>query len=769
MPRLSHVVLTLSAALAVPMAFAIAGAQVDESRIASILVVDATNQSASDANPGTQSLPFKTIAHAAQVAMANSSAGVATKILVGPGIYRESLSLAGGNGTATIVLQASQPRGTVISGSDIWTGWSSSGGGVYVHQWPYQWGLAPYPAGWAGSVTLADIVRRREMIFVNSVPLTQVLDCGSVPPGSFCVSEAASVVYINPPAGVNLNSATVEVGVRSILLSVFARQNIVVRGIVFRHDVSALEAGSALQVSNSSNVLIDNCAFLSNNYAGLSLSNDSALTVNNSEADNNGIIGIAGWQMSQTVIETSEANNNNWRGLLGGFTDWEPCGMKLVAVRSTTLNQFQANRNSARGLWFDTDDAGVTITGAVIQNNLLDGLFFEAVQGPIQVDASTITGNLGNGVVSGNAEGITLSNSTIWNNAIGQVMISGVPGGRSMQPYNSPAVTLISAGWTLHNDVIGATSGSQPALLGTSLPQADWNSFVQTLASDGNTWYQPNPATAFQIAGGATLSLPQWTATTGLDQTSTSSSPTQFAITPSDAAVSSGNSLPFTPLVAKTPASRVTYSLAPALGTISPQGVYSAPRSFQNGATVYVTAVNPASPSLTATASVTLSQAPRNAFLRLNVGGPSYTDVQGQAWAADTGANFSWNNNAGLQGNVYATTAPITGTSNPAIYQTQRWAPGTLSYSVALPNGQYTVVLHFAELVFTAPGQRVFSIALNGVTEVVNFDPILRSGGRNIAADVAINVTVVNGMLTVTFLPVVDDPVINALEIIPGF
>src|SRR5579862_215299 len=81
MPRLSHVVLTLSAALAVPMAFAIAGAQVDESRISSTLVVDAANQSASDANPGTQSLPFKTIAHAAQVAMANSSAGVATKIL----------------------------------------------------------------------------------------------------------------------------------------------------------------------------------------------------------------------------------------------------------------------------------------------------------------------------------------------------------------------------------------------------------------------------------------------------------------------------------------------------------------------------------------------------------------------------------------------------------------------------------------------------------------------------------------------------------------
>jgi hypothetical protein len=114
--------------------------------------------------------------------------------------------------------------------------------------------------------------------------------------------------------------------------------------------------------------------------------------------------------------------------------------------------------------------------------------------------------------------------------------------------------------------------------------------------------------------------------------------------------------------------------------------------------------------------------------IRVSAGGAGYTDSLGQVWSADTGANA---------GNTWNCGCSITGTSDPTLYQGQRW--GVFSYNFSTPPGNYAVTLKFAEG-FTAAGQRLFNVGINGVPVLSNFDIFATSGGTNVALDETFNV-----------------------------
>jgi len=143
----------------------------------------------------------------------------------------------------------------------------------------------------------------------------------------------------------------------------------------------------------------------------------------------------------------------------------------------------------------------------------------------------------------------------------------------------------------------------------------------------------------------------------------------------------------------------------------------------------------------------------------VNCGGNGYTDSHGNTWRGDFGYNG---------GNVYGTSSSISGTSDPTLYQTERHSNGTFAYQFSVPNGTYTVNLKFAEIFFTSAGKRVFNVALNGSTVLSNFDIAAQTGGGNIAKDRQFTVNVTNGQISIQFLQVVQDPKINAIEILAG-
>src|SRR5205085_11515903 len=79
--------------------------------LADTFYVDGPNPAASDANPGTAALPYRTILGAVK---ARCAAG--NTVVVKPGIYREQVSLPGSGGPGNpFVIQAQRP-GVVVDG-----------------------------------------------------------------------------------------------------------------------------------------------------------------------------------------------------------------------------------------------------------------------------------------------------------------------------------------------------------------------------------------------------------------------------------------------------------------------------------------------------------------------------------------------------------------------------------------------------------------------------------------------------------------------------
>jgi hypothetical protein len=146
--------------------------------------------------------------------------------------------------------------------------------------------------------------------------------------------------------------------------------------------------------------------------------------------------------------------------------------------------------------------------------------------------------------------------------------------------------------------------------------------------------------------------------------------------------------------------------------------------------------------------------------IRINAGSSvPVTDPEGNVWLADQG--FDGGDNSERDANI-----PIANTKNPAIYRTEHW--GMSSFSQPVPNGKYSVKLHFAETWdgVTEAGQRVFSFNVEG-HDFKDFDVWVKSGGYQRAYVETVNVDVTDGKLDITFEASVDNPEINGIEILP--
>jgi len=111
--------------------------------------------------------------------------------------------------------------------------------------------------------------------------------------------------------------------------------------------------------------------------------------------------------------------------------------------------------------------------------------------------------------------------------------------------------------------------------------------------------------------------------------------------------------------------------------------------------------------------------------------------------------------------------APIvTGTKEPGLFRSEHYSMG--AFSCKIPNGKYLAKLYFAETYsgITGPGQRVFSFNVQG-QEFKDFDIWVKAGGPNRAYIETVPVEVSHGEFRIVFTPKIENPAINAIEIIP--
>ncbi|MEI6196708.1 MAG: malectin [Verrucomicrobiota bacterium] len=136
-----------------------------------------------------------------------------------------------------------------------------------------------------------------------------------------------------------------------------------------------------------------------------------------------------------------------------------------------------------------------------------------------------------------------------------------------------------------------------------------------------------------------------------------------------------------------------------------------------------------------------------------------FTDPAGVVWLA--GVGFADGDTIDRED------AQIANTTNPGIYRSERYSMTSFSYPV--PNGKYTVKLHFCETYegVTGAGERVFSFNVEG-HEFKDFDVFVKAGGAGRAYVETVPVEVTDGKLDITFTSNVENPEINGVEIIPA-
>ena len=168
-------------------------------------------------------------------------------------------------------------------------------------------------------------------------------------------------------------------------------------------------------------------------------------------------------------------------------------------------------------------------------------------------------------------------------------------------------------------------------------------------------------------------------------------------------------------------------------------------------------------------ASATTQAASNTGYVSINAGGPAVSNSGGgdNSFVADEyfsagGTTYSVTNTITIPASIVTTAAPL------AVYQSAR--QGVVTYTIPGLNAgvSYIVRLHFAELYFTAAGNREFNVAINGTPVLTNFD-IYATAGASYTAVVEQYTAAANssGNILIAFSDgAVNQPMFNGIEVL---
>ncbi len=475
-------------------------------------------------------------------------------------------------------------------------------------------------------------------------------------------------------------------------------------------------------------------------------------TFSNNSTQN--LTGSVTWSSSNTTAATINA-----AGLATGVTSGQSTtisakqgsvtgstGLSVTAATLVSIAVTPANGSVAAG-----STVQFTATGT-FSNNSTQDLTSSVIWSSSNTTAATIN-------AAGLATGVTSGQSTTISAKQGS--ITGSTG------LSVTAATLVSIAVTPANGSVAAGSTVQFTATGTFSNNSTQNLTSSVIWSSSNT-----TAATINAAGLATG------VTSGQ---STTISAKQSSITGSTGLVVASGSTPPTAVIGANPTSgtaalSVAFSGAGSTdpdGTItsyawtfgdgqtstseSPSHTYTVVGTYSVGLTVTDNAGRMGSTSTTITVSAPASYA---GVYRIIAGGGPYTDTQVQVWQGDAGFNT---------GDVSSTTAAISGTSDPALYRSERWddtSQPQLEYQLPVANGTYLVNLYFAETDAASQGTglRVFGVNFQGSPAIGNLD-IFGTVGANAALVKSAVVNVTTGTLTIDFVRVTGNPKIDAIEV----
>jgi len=332
--------------------------------------VDQHHAQASDRNPGTQALPWKTISRATRAGVLSPGDAV----IVRGGVYREEIrpAVGGRDAARRITFAAYTGETVVVTGADpMNAGWTRNG-----HAWRHPWRLSlpAYPHKNQPEF-------RREMVVVDGEVMRAVYSLQDVEPGTFFVagSDASpNAIYLRLPDDGTPDGHHIEVGTRYLL---FGPEDgecgmegdlgwFRVVGFVFRHAVNRAQWGAVCLGAEGS--LMEENTVAWTNGLGIKMSGRNH-TMRGNRAVDNGQAGING-SCEGCLLEYNESSRNNWKGY---NMFWEAGGGKWSNTRHTTIRHHLAQDNEGPGIWFDRNNADNVVEQSRLINNLGAGLMLE--------------------------------------------------------------------------------------------------------------------------------------------------------------------------------------------------------------------------------------------------------------------------------------------------------------------------------------------------------------------------------------------------------
>jgi hypothetical protein len=380
---------------------------------------------ASDANPGTEQKPFKTISRAAQLLQPGE------RVVIAEGTYREFVRPArGGTGPeAMISYEAAPDAKVVLKGSQVVTGWKPSTGfriGINpdtkkpVEAWELPLSGALFPSGYNpfgvdnvlgnrywlryNEDNMATYFRRRGMVFVDGLPLEPVespTDLAAPSPMSLNFftqvhwsplfkefQTYAGKVWIEPN-GMTLHIRlagdedparhTIEITTQEQIFSPVERYQsyIRVKGITFQHAANGFPVPQRgmVSVNRGHHFIFEDNTFEWANAVGLDIGNEDWAAsmppspvgydiVRHNSFRYCGIEGLGGTGGPQNALV--ERNLFEWIGWQDAAMMSESGGTKMHTARNLLFrNNVIRHIRHANGIWLDIGNANVRITGNV--------------------------------------------------------------------------------------------------------------------------------------------------------------------------------------------------------------------------------------------------------------------------------------------------------------------------------------------------------------------------------------------------------------------
>lgn len=485
-----------------------ASAPLVNENVSETLHVNPSHPNASDSNPGTAERPLKTFKRGMALAGDRNNRKIGVRVLVYPGMYREEVAYYGYT-DAPVIVEAKEPRKAIISGSDVWTGWSDQGNNTYTHGWPYNFGLSPIPGGWGDAPPIPDLVRRREMVFVKGKALRPVNSIGELSDNTFHINEANDTITIKLAS--KLGKKTVEVALRSRILVVGSVQNFVMRGLVFQHSASHFSA-SGIWLDNSKNVVLENNTFRWHSGGGLGMEHMTNVIMRRNRYMNNGTTGFGASRNLNMLVENEIANKNMWRGRITNWVDdWSIAGIKHLRGHNVTYRNVQTCNNYSHGFWLDSDHRNVLIDGFKTCNNASTGMFIEANWGPIGVRNSIIANNRDEGIRGANSKNVKLYRNILYGNGRSQIAFAGNSNGITVSDWRTGKKKVIPAAlnWQIEGNIVIAKDPNS-YLYQFFYSEDAFAQFQKSLRANQNVFYHRGGGKPFRLLWGNPFGLKAW-------------------------------------------------------------------------------------------------------------------------------------------------------------------------------------------------------------------------------------------------------------------